>query len=254
MIDFGWIPKFKDKGETLESVLRFFGIASPDQWQPVWEKHQIAYRQTRLFKNYAEAVSAWLRQGEIEAHQIACNPFDKKVFKETLNELRGLTKESPKVFQSKLVEMCATAGVAVVFIPELPKTGVHGATRWTGNKAIIQLSLYYKSNDQLWFTFFHEAGHILIHGRKDIFIEGNGFNEEKEEEANIYARNKLIPPSDLKLFLATSGNRPTLVAIKSFSDKINIAPGIVVGRLQHEKILPFDTGNKLKVWYRWADK
>jgi hypothetical protein len=55
----------------------------------------------------------------------------------------------------------------VVFVPELPRTGTWGATRWLGDRAAIQLSLRYKSNDHLWFTFFHEAGHILKHGRKN---------------------------------------------------------------------------------------
>jgi Zn-dependent peptidase ImmA (M78 family) len=66
-------------------------------------------------------------------------------------------------------ELCAGAGVAVVFVPALPKTGVSGATRWiNSNKALIQLSLRYRTDDHLWFTFFHEAGHILLHGKKEL--------------------------------------------------------------------------------------
>ncbi len=74
---------------------------------------------------------------------------------------------------------CAAVGVAVVLVPELPGTRVSGATRWlTPGKALIQLSLRYKSDDQLWFTFFHEAAHVLLHGKRDLFIEDLGADDE----------------------------------------------------------------------------
>lgn len=250
MVKLGWIAKHKDKTAQLEEVLRFYGIASPEQWQVVWEKHQVAYRQSQRYEACAYAVSAWLRQGEIEAQRIECAPFDKARFTAVLDEIRALTRETPEVFQPRLIELCAAAGVAVVFVPELPKTGVSGATRWNGDKALIQLSLRYKSNDQLWFTFFHEAGHILKHGRKAIFIEGKGLDGEQEAEADAFARDKLIPPATYRHFLSDWDGR-SLAPIEHFADDIGIAPGIVVGRLQHEgKLLP-GIGNKLKVFYQW---
>jgi addiction module HigA family antidote len=248
----GWLPKQKDKVAQLTEVLRFFGVASPEQWATVWREHQVAYRQTKRFEACAESVSAWLRKGEIEARQIRCKPFKKKDFFKALDGIRDLTMEAPEVFQPQLVETCASAGVAVVFVPELPKTGVYGATRWIGNKAVIQLSLRYKSNDHLWFTFFHEAGHIIKHGRKEIFIEGNGLDNEKEEEANAFARDRLIPPAALRKFIQSWDGR-SLAAVETFAQKIKIAPGIVVGRLQHDKLLPNSHGNGLKVFFCWSD-
>ena len=251
MAKLGWISKHRNKYEQLETVLRFFGVASPEQWHEVWQEYQVAYRQTQRFETSAESVSAWLRRGEIEAREIRCAQFDRKRFLEILNEIRGLTRESPDIFVPELVKLTASAGVAVVFVPELPKTGVFGATRWLKGKAVIQLSLRYKSNDHLWFTFFHEAGHILKHGRKEIFIEGNGLNGEKEEEANAFARDKLIPPVAYRRFLSTWDGR-SLEPIRRFAQGIDIAPGIVVGRLQFDDRLPKSHGNKLKVFYRWS--
>lgn len=252
MAKLGWLRKHKDKLAQLEEIVRFFGVASPEQWTTVWREHQVAYRQTQRFESCAESVSAWLRKGEIEARQIRCAPFDKKRFQEVLEGIRGLTREEPLVFQPRLVELCASAGVAVVFVPELPKSVVYGATRWLGEKAVIQLSLRYKTNDHLWFTFFHEAGHILKHGRKEIFIEGNGLDGEKEKEANAFARDKLIPPAAWRRFL-TEWNR-SHAEIETFANQIGIAPGIVVGRLQHDELLPNSHGNKLKIFYRWSDE
>ena len=252
MVKHGWLTKQKDKLAQMEEVLRFFGIASPDQWERVWREHQVAYRQTQRFETCAEAVSAWLRQGAIQAQQIQCEPFNRKKFQKALESIRALTREEPQVFVPRLTDLCAAAGVAVVFVPELPKTGVSGATRWIGDKAVIQLSLRYKSNDQLWFTFFHEAGHILKHGRKEIFIESNGLDGEKEEEANAFARDKLISPEELHRFLQHWNQSNE--GIVTFADRIGIAPGIVVGRLQHDGLLPNSHGNKLKVYYCWASE
>jgi Zn-dependent peptidase ImmA (M78 family) len=115
----------------------------------------------------------------------------------------------------------------------------------------MQLSLYGKSNDQLWFTFFHEACHIIKHSRGELYIEGPGLENEKENEANVFARDMLIPPDKLSDFLA-SAYKPTLLQIKRFAAYIGIAPGIVVGRLQHDKVLPMSWGNDLKIRYEWT--
>jgi HTH-type transcriptional regulator / antitoxin HigA len=140
-----------------------------------------------------------------------------------LDSIRNLTVEPPLAFQKRLVELCASAGVAVVFVPELPKAATYGATRWLGDKAIIQLSLRYKSNDHLWFTFFHEAGHIIRHGRKEIFIEGNGLDDEKEKEANTFARDKLIPPAEYKRFVSSWDGR-SLGPIDTFASRSFLRP------------------------------
>lgn len=246
MIKLGWVRRCNDKIEQLEAVLSFFGIASVSVWQTVWERHQVAYRQSKRFMSHTEAVSAWLRRGELEGQQIECAPYNESRFRSVLKEARSLSRERPQVFIPQLVALCASAGVAVVFVPELPHTYVSGVTRWLGkDKALIQLSFRYKSDDHFWFTFFHEAGHILKHG-KQVFLEmnGDGLDDELEKEADCFAQNELIPPAKLKAFLATA-NR-SLAAITAFSDELNIAPGIVAGRLQHDGHLPHHQGNKLK--------
>ncbi|VFN05001.1 MAG: addiction module antidote protein, HigA family [Candidatus Kentron sp. G] len=247
-----WLDAHDDPNTQLDAVLRFFGIASPDQWQTVWETYQVAYRQSQYVEPSAMAVSVWLRQGEIQTRDIVHASFDRRAFLTVLDDARALTREPPNVFQDQLIGACAKAGVAVVFVPELPKTGVSGCTRWLGGKAVIQLSLRYKSNDQLWFTFFHEAGHILKHGRRAVFLEGNGANDEKEAEVNAFARDKLIAPAAYRRFLSEWDGQ-SLTLIEVFAKEIGIAPGIVVGRLQFDKRLPYTHGNKLKVFYRWED-
>jgi hypothetical protein len=114
------------------------------------------------------------------------------------------------------------------------------------NKALIQLSLRGKSDDFLWFTFFHEAGHILLHGKREAFIECRDAKEgiKKEKEANKYSSDFLIPPKYYKSFIKESNFSE--IAVKQFAHNLKIAPGIVVGRLQHDKFLNYSSGNGLK--------
>lgn len=256
MVRFNWIKRQKIKKDQLKEVLQFFGIASVDQWGQMWSRLSVAYRQSNQHMVFPEAVSAWLRKGEIEAASIHCAPYNKQSFRQALNEIRSLTGMTPDEFVPKMQALCADAGVAVVFVPSLPKTGVSGATRWVhSGKALVQLSLRYRSNDHLWFTFFHEAGHILLHGKKDLFIErtdksSNGLDENKEAEANHFAQNELIPTKALDKFIR-EGTR-TKADICSFAEQIGIAPGIVVGQLQHKGVLDYQYCNNLKQFYKWS--
>jgi len=141
----------------------------------------------------------------------------------------------------------------VVFIPALPKTRASGVTRWLSpEKALIQLSLRYKTDDHLWFSFFHEAGHILKHGKREIFIDGDdiGMDEIKEDEANRFASDFLIPRKNYSQLI--ENKIFTKATIQRFAEEIKIAPGIVVGRLQHDDRLPMSHCNDLKRRFKWA--
>src|SRR5579863_2433873 len=203
MMKRGWIPSSSDKSQQVLEALKFFGVASPDAWEAIWEGNGIAYRKSMAFKSNFGAVSAWLRQGELEAQLLDCAPYNEKAFRDALLGMRALTVEPVEIFQQELVRLCASVGVAVVFVQELPHTGICGATQWlTQTKALIQLSLCYKTDDQLWFTFFHEAGHILLHGKRQFFLEIEEKDREKEEgQADTFASNMLIDPVEWKRFI-----------------------------------------------------
>jgi HTH-type transcriptional regulator / antitoxin HigA len=247
----GWIQIYEDKIQQLREVLTFFGVVSPKRWEEVWGNMPVAFRESSAFEGSRGAITAWLRRGEIEAQSIYCAPYDAGKFKKTLRQIRSLTNESPEVFQPEVVRLCSQVGVAVVFVPELPKTHICGATRWLkSDKALIQLSLRHKTDDHLWFAFFHEAGHVLLHGKQDIFLEINSTDDPKEQEANNFAANFLIPEAELQQFIKS--DQYTQTAIQQFATKVGIAPGIVVGRLQHTKLLPHTHCNDLKCRFTWA--
>jgi addiction module HigA family antidote len=253
MVKFGWINKLKNPKDQLIEVLRYFGIADVNQWDKMWPEVKVAFRQHNHIEIIPEAVSAWLRKGEIESGKIDCLPFDRANFRMALDEIKKLTIESPEVFVPKMQDLCAKSGVAVTFVPGLPKTGVSGATRWLSpKKASIQLSLRYKTDDHFWFTFFHEAGHILLHGKKEYFLEGvSGQDLEKEAQANSFSEAELIPKKAFEDFVKLGNFSKS--EINKFALEIGISKGIVVGRLQHKTLLDNSYCNDLKQSYKWVD-
>lgn len=251
MVKLGWIEGCDDLIDQLREVLKFFGVASPDQWAELWLVPATKFRQSKAFESNPGAVAAWLRKGELEAQKVECEDYSEDRFESALAEVRHLTREPPKMFLRGIQSACSKAGVAVVFVPELPKTRTSGATRWlTPSKALIQLSLRYKTDDHLWFTFFHEAGHILLHGKRDVFLEYDGERDDKEREADRFSAEFLIPAEKYRNFKPT-GRYYSRADILSFAEHLGIAPGIVVGRLQHEGRLPRARCNDLKVRLDW---
>ena len=255
MVNFGWIKRFRDPIQQIEEVLHFFGIASPEQWKNLAKKYSqegLALRTSPAFKSDPLAVVAWLRKGELEAHNIDCASYNISKFRGNLTIIRGLTTRPPEVYLRKLVELCAEAGVAVAFVPELPRrTRTSGATLWlTPKKALMQFSFRYQTDDQFWFTFFHESAHILS-GRRKIFLEDEytNYSQVEEQQANRFAEKSLIPEGKIKKFMALRPRSKSV--IKTFANNIGIAPGIVVGRLQREAVLPYTHLNGLKIRLDW---
>lgn len=246
-----WIRLHENKVRQVEELLHYFGVASPEQWDTVWGIWQGAFRRSIAAKSSPRALAAWLRAGELAAQQIACAPFDETKFRESLRLARGLTIDPPERFQPELGRLCAEAGVAMVFIPEIPGAPVSGATRWLSrDKALIQLSLRYKTNDHLWFSFFHEAGHILCHGKRDVFLDWDRVDNEKEKEADRFASTWLIHQAEYQRFIA---KRPvSREEVRELAGRLGIAPGIVVGRLQHDRVVAYSALNDLKIRLVWS--
>ena len=245
-----WVPECRERSHCVRTVLEFFGVASRAQWRELYSTCEVAYRKSAAFEVDEFALTAWLRRGEVQAEDVDTEPYDRARFLEALSEVRPLTRQPPEVFQPTVQALCAAAGVVVLFVPELPRSRVCGATRWLSPaRALIQLSLRYKTDDHLWFTFFHEAAHLLLHGKRLIFLDVTHREGKEEQEANAWAANFLIPPDH---YAELVERELSVTAIKLFADRIGIAPGIVVGRLQHDSMLPHTQGNALKRRFRWV--
>jgi HTH-type transcriptional regulator / antitoxin HigA len=245
----------------VDALLNFLGVSSPESWNAVWSASAVAYRQTRKFTTSVESISAWVRETELVAAEIQTADFNEQVLRSSIEELRRLTRTRADQVLGSIQKTCAAAGVAVVLVPELPHCRISGCARWLSDKkALIGLTLRYKTDDQLWFTFFHELGHVLLHRKKKSFVLDNAAGDlsdkvvdpemqQYEGEANQFADDTLIPPAALGEFVRK--NVFTSEDIHDFAEAVGVGPGIVVGRLQHEGLLARHQGNALKQKLNW---
>ncbi len=250
----GAIEKSSSESDAVSKLLAFFGVGSVNAWQTKYERMNVTYRHSPSFQSDKPALATWLRLGELEAEQQECNDYNQAQFKQALREIRGLTQTPIVRALEKAQQLCNDAGVVFVLVKSLPKTALSGAAWWLApRKAAIVLSARHKTDDHLWFSLFHEAAHLLLHSKKRVFIDWTNSNEETadvESEANQWASNFLIPRGDWEQFVATS--LYSEMAVRRFAEEQGIAPGIIVGRFQHEGRLPWRTSlNRLKERLRW---
>ena len=244
----GWLTLTKDPVENLRSLLNFFGVAGSAEWEEIWFAAQANFRKSQVFEKNPYALAAWLRKGELLAAAQPCSNFQAGSFRKALDKIRGYATLNPMDCFGQIQEMCAQAGVCVVLIPELPGTHAYAATRWlNGKRAIIQLSLRGKTDDHFWFSFFHEAGHVLQKKIKSVVIHSDKDRNISDEEqaADQFARNILIPEKAFSQFLAV--NDFSEQSVYRFAQRVHVSPGVLVGRLQHERLIHYSSHNQLKI-------
>ena len=252
MVSQGLLTKRLPRVKRLRELLSFFGVSSPEAWEAVWSPQLKTAAFRKSSGSDTGALTVWLRLGELEALKSSPDSWDAAKFKASLRYLRTLTKESDsRKWYQALVKECAKAGVILVVVPEVKGAKANGASRWLGkDRPLIQLSLRHRRSDVFWFSFFHEACHILDEIRKPIFVNyEESERDEEERRADSFSSDLLIPPEHKHELQQLH----TYEAVHSFARKIGIHTGIVVGRLQHEALWAHNKGNDLKQNLNFAD-
>ena len=250
MVNKGWIAPGKTYAERIQSLLAFFGVASQAAWEDYYlnQTLKVAFRISLKSTKDPYAISAWLRRGELQAAEMQLDaPYNAETFKNSIPQIREIIAKHPADFFEQLRSWCAKCGVKIVFTPCLKKAPINGATRWINNTPVIQISGRYKKNDIFWFSFFHEVGHILLHGKKDIFLENVDYDEKQknlEKEADAFAEKSLLTKAEEAQLLALKAFF-SRAEIKSFAQKIGTHPAIIVGRLHHLKKIQYNMFNDL---------
>ncbi|MCK4663256.1 MAG: ImmA/IrrE family metallo-endopeptidase [Bacteroidales bacterium] len=242
-----WVPKTRKIEEKTINLFEYFAVSTHEAWNKLYMESELKVAAYASLKHTLEphAISAWLRQGEIQAEQIDIPEYNKKVFGKNLLEIKNIMAKHPDDFFQQLQNFCLQAGVKLFYTPKLPKVPISGSTRWIKNNPIIQLTARYKQNDRFWFTFFHEAGHILLHGKKYISLENINFSEadpEKEQEAHDFAEEWIFTrEQEEEVILAAQLDENDIIA---FAKKFNTHPAMIIGRLQHKGLISFSLGRK----------
>ena len=241
MAKLGWIKPCKIARERVPVLFDFFGISTAMAWMDYYchQTLKLAFRISLAGVKEPYAISAWLRKGELQAAQMEVAPYSPKLLKEKLQDFKELMVQAPDDFAVGLQRMCASVGIKLVFTPCLPKAPISGSARWHNEIPCVQLSGRYNRYDTFWFSFFHELGHILLHGKKEIFLEDMEYadrQDDKEREADKFAADILLSKemeSQMARWPDFSEKR-----IRRFAKEVHTHPSVVVGRLQHLSLIP----------------
>ncbi|KZL19549.1 hypothetical protein PsAD2_01827 [Pseudovibrio axinellae] len=252
----GWLPTHVNRKHIGSEILNFFGCKDLHDWNSRYSSGigAVAFRTSFAFEANELSTLAWLRTAEKDTENINLPSYSASEFQELLPYIKQLCAyKHPSIFLSKLQKACAETGVALVTSRTLEGCRASGASwRNANGNPIILLSFRYLSEDHFWFTFFHEAAHIVLHGGDHIDVDGTdpspfGY-QNSEAEADTFSQDILIEPELRAKILRTSLNRAT---IRSFARKAGITPGILVGQLQKLGTLRQNQFNDLKRRYRW---
>jgi len=251
MIKYGWIKESNNLGKE---CLDYFGVNNVFEWNLKYpETTNLSFRKTEAFKSDLASIFSWIRRGEILSKKYPNTAWNKDKFLESLDEIKKLTKEkNPKKFLPRLISICAESGVALTIVPTPRNCPVSGVVKFLDNKALLQMSFRYLSDDQFWFTFFHEAAHLILHNPENPILELDKEKENsvKELEANNFAAEVLIPYYLKDELYKIKSNKKKIVGL---SMKAGVSPGIIVGQMQHLGIIKFEYLNGYKRRYKWSD-
>lgn len=233
----GIIPDTRDKGYIAGSLLKYFRVASPAQWSDIYNGSSLAFKIELRHTAEPQAISVWLRLGELQAEKLKVARFDKKTLRNCLDKIQDIAYKHKDTWLQDLQELCASCGLALVYTPCISKAPIYGATRWIKNNSVplIQITDRQKDYNAFWFTFYHELAHILYHGKKDIFIDGIESikpDKEKEDEADAFAARMLLSEKERnELFQYPNFDRELIIQL---SKKFKKHPGIIVAQVQRQ--------------------
>ena len=241
MSNLGWVAKTRIENERVYALRAFFEVANLGVLKEL-QIPGIAYRVIADKENNDYALAAWAQKAKLEARKISTLPINIEKLKKSIDPIRKMTVDSPDEFCEKLQEILSQCGVAIVFLPHIGGSFLHGASFLDGKHIVVGLTVRGKDADRFWFSLFHELFHII-----DGHINNKHTTDEQERQADIFAQDTLIPPADFLSFVDKHNFSKSSVI--SFARFISIDPGIVVGRLQKEHYVPYSNLNQLKTKY-----
>lgn len=233
-------------GPLMVQLMSFFDVGSPDALIGANLMPQASFLTSATLTPETASQATWLRLAHLTALSEPLDvPFDAQALSAALPQIRHLSRtltENPRGF----VQHLAQVGVQVVVQLEVKGCRAYGATFWDADRPIIVLSVRGKKDGVLWFTLFHELGHVLKHPHA-LFVEGDATataeEQLREDEANDFAAEWLIPSATRdELYSITSK-----AGVRDFARHYDVSPGVVMQHLHHYRKWLYKNGQDLYV-------
>lgn len=244
MAVWGMVPKAKRWQDKIENLCKFFEVS----YLSLLENKDLMPIACRKLANTEKSMYILLTLAQYakrKARDIDIDPFHISALKEKIKEIRALTLHKELDFSNELAAMLSSCGIALVYLPQIQGSFLHGITFYddTSNKIVLGISLRGKYADRFWFSLFHEIAHIL----KGHIWQKDGVSEQDEREADQLAAEILIPSANLEQFYQT-GNY-SIDSIESFANRLQVGEDIIIGRLQNDKKIRQNQLNQYKSKY-----
>jgi HTH-type transcriptional regulator/antitoxin HigA len=246
LVKYDYVPKTRIKIEKVEHLQNFFGLVSLQNMDQIYYNtiSGIRCRRSEINPDIYTTL-AWLRIGEIQLKEADLPEYNENRLIESIEKFKNMTIRNGNDILKDLRKLCSEAGVLFVYAPYFTKTYLNGVVKWKGKNPIIQMSDRGKYSDIFWFTFFHEIGHVLLHGKKGTYLEYENINNKNKEEyeADQFAQDSLIPRRLYSLF---KRSKITRSSIESFAKEIGIDKGIVAGRIANDGLIQYSKISNLR--------
>lgn len=225
--------------EQQDLLFRFYHVSNRTAYLDTNGDYKMAARTVRGTTSNSSALKAWIQlviNAARGVHSTLEQAYSEQAFRAMLPNLVHLTAEidkglSPKDFLLMLQSKCREVGVIVEYIEKLEGVrNLCGVALWLGkDRPVIALTLHGQDLDRIFFTFMHEAGHIVNDQHDLVFVTDK--EADREVQADNFAADNSIPPALNEEILATGGSLDGLIAI---AERIGVMHDLVVGRYQHK--------------------
>lgn len=167
MAENGWIVYTEDKHERIEHLRKYFEVVKLGLLtNPAISN--VAYR--KQIKNGKDdfAVLAWIQKSKLEGRNISTDPIDLEKLNQLIPKIQKLVLKRTKTRFEKMKELFSSCGIALVILPYIGETILHGASFIDGSKIIMAFTIAETESTDFAFSLFHELGHIVLgHVEKD---------------------------------------------------------------------------------------
>lgn len=245
IVEKGFISDVKQKEQSILELRKFFNVSNLDSIPSIVSAGAFRAQTSVNYDPYV--LFAWLKICESLSEKIETEyvPQEKQIEKllALCPKIKELSLLSQEKFITELQNYFSSCGIAFVIIPAFEGAPVQGFIKTNQDgKTTIGMTFRQKRADIFWFTLFHEIGHFINGDSKQKFIDFESVENTRETKADNFAQKLLLDSSAYSQFV--NENNISLKRIISFAESQNVAPSIVIGRLQHDKVID---------WHEYTD-
>ena len=238
MSEKGWITESRRAKELENEVKQFWNI--PDLDFSFMEKRTaLNFRKSRAYDQFNKYYAlTWFHMAQQCAKTYSAETYRKVGLQNIAGRFSDYTVEEKGI--QRLLGDLNSAGVKFFVLSHLQKTYIDGASFLDKSNPVIVFTGRHNRNDNFWFTMAHEIGHVLLHLKKkgDFFIDNlDEIDIEDKEQAADKLAEKMIRVQEILKFFKPFKKYISKERVLSCARDLNLGPEIVVGVLQHHKIL-----------------